>query len=178
MVGPPSSWSEDRRFDVTAAPNKPFRLDLLVSLFAILPTFVVAQSYQSSAAHPDPVAPVVLALAVILGVAKLEGHLAAQLGQPAVLGELVAGVALGSFDLFGIGWFRSIEGDPTVEILARLGVLILLFEVGLESTVRDMLKVGWTSVLVAVLEVLAHSRSAGASVRGCFRTSLRTSTRF
>jgi Kef-type K+ transport system membrane component KefB len=42
-----------------------------------------------------------------------------------------------------------------VDVLARLGVVILLFKVGLESTVRDMLKVGLPSVLVAVLGVLA-----------------------
>jgi Kef-type K+ transport system membrane component KefB len=72
-----------------------------------------------------------------------------------VLGELVAGVALGSFDLAGIHWFDGIAADPTVDILARLGVVILLFEVGLESTVRDMLKVGLPSLLVAVLGVAA-----------------------
>jgi len=58
-------------------------------------------------------------------------------------------------DLTGIGWFQGIEADATVEILARLGVVILLFEVGLESTVSDMLKVGLPSVLVAVLGVVA-----------------------
>jgi Kef-type K+ transport system membrane component KefB len=95
----------------------------------------------------------VLALAVILAAAKLGGHLAVQVGQPAVLGELVAGLVLGSLDLAGIGWFAGIESDQTVDILARLGVVILLFEVGLESTVRDMLKVGFPSLLVAVLGV-------------------------
>jgi Kef-type K+ transport system membrane component KefB len=72
-----------------------------------------------------------------------------------VLGELVAGVVLGSLDLAGVSWFHNIEADPNVEILARLGVLILLFEVGLESTVRDMLKVGLPSLLVAVLGIAA-----------------------
>jgi Kef-type K+ transport system membrane component KefB len=47
------------------------------------------------------------------------------------------------------------ETAPAVDILARLGVLILLFEVGLESTVRDMLKVGVSSCLVAILGVVA-----------------------
>jgi Kef-type K+ transport system membrane component KefB len=98
---------------------------------------------------------VVLALAIILAAAKVAGHLALRIGQPAVLGELVAGVVLGGLDLAGIGWFAAIEADATVDILARLGVLILLFEVGLESTVRDMLKVGWPSLLVAVLGVAA-----------------------
>ncbi len=112
-----------------------------------------AQTHDGQSNHDDPVTPIVLALAIILAAAKLTGHLAARLGQPAVLGELVAGVALGSADLIGIGWFHAIEADPTIDILARLGVIILLFEVGLESTVRDMLKVGLPSLLVALLGV-------------------------
>jgi Kef-type K+ transport system membrane component KefB len=120
-----------------------------------LPALASAQAHQSSASHADPVTPVVIALAVILAAAKLGGHLAMQIGQPAVLGELVAGVVLGSLDLAGIGWLRAVERDAAVDILARLGVLILLFEVGLESTVRDMLKVGLPSLLVAVLGVAA-----------------------
>ena len=107
-----------------------------------------------AAGHFDPVTSVVLALAVILAAAKLAGHLAVRVGQPAVLGELIVGVALGSFDLAGIGWFQGIETDASIDILARLGVIILLFEVGLESTVSDMLKVGLPSLVVAVLGVV------------------------
>ena len=46
------------------------------------------------------------------------------------------------------------ETNPGVEVIANLGVLILLFEVGLESTVKDMMKVGLPSLLVAVLGVV------------------------
>ena len=106
-----------------------------------------------TAAHTDPVAAVVLALAVILVGAKLGGDLAVRLGQPAVLGELVIGIALGNLDLFGVTWFRSLAADPTLSILAQIGVVVLLFQVGLESTVRDMMKVGVSSFLVAVLGV-------------------------
>ena len=74
-----------------------------------LPTLALAQVHQPSASHSDPVTPVVIALAIILAAAKLGGHLAAQVGQPAVLGELVAGVVLGNLDLAGISWFGSIE---------------------------------------------------------------------
>jgi Na+:H+ antiporter len=126
-----------------------------IVVFVMLPALVAGQPHEGIAPHTDAVTSLVLALAIILAAAKLGGHLAVRLGQPAVLGELVAGVMLGSADLIGINWFRGIEGDSTVEILARLGVVILLFEVGLESTVRDMLKVGLTSVVVAVLGVLA-----------------------
>jgi Kef-type K+ transport system membrane component KefB len=106
-------------------------------------------------AHADPVAFVALALAVILATAKLGGHLAERLGQPAVLGELVVGIALGNLGLAGIDWLDPVKTDTTVDILARLGVIILLFEVGLESTVREMLQVGGRSLAVAVLGVLA-----------------------
>jgi Kef-type K+ transport system membrane component KefB len=105
--------------------------------------------------HVDPVASVVLALAVILVTAKIGGDLAARIGQPAVLGELVLGVALGNLGLVGISALEPIKTDPTIDMLARIGVLILLFEVGLESTVRQMLSVGASSLVVAVLGVAA-----------------------
>jgi Kef-type K+ transport system membrane component KefB len=71
-----------------------------------------------------------------------------------VLGELVAGVVLGNVSLLGVPWFRSYTANPSIEVLAQLGVLILLFEVGLESTVRDMMRVGRTALFVAVLGVV------------------------
>ncbi len=96
----------------------------------------------------------VLALAVVLAAAKLGGHAAERLGQPAVLGELLAGVFLGNLDLLGIGWFRTLIHDPGLAGLAGIGVVLLLFEVGLESTVEDMRRVGGRSLLVAVLGVV------------------------
>jgi Kef-type K+ transport system membrane component KefB len=124
-----------------------------VALAIALPVQLSGQ--VQSAGHADPVTPVVLALAVILAAAKVGGHLAVRAGQPAVLGELVVGLVLGNVHLASIGWFHGIETDATVDILARLGVVILLFEVGLESTVSDMLKTGLPSVLVAILGVAA-----------------------
>jgi len=108
----------------------------------------------ASSAGGDPIARIAVALAVILAAAKLGGDLAVRLKQPAVLGELVAGVVLGNLDLLGVPWFRSLTGDATIGVLAQLGVLILLFEVGLESTVRQMLQVGVAATLVAVLGVV------------------------
>jgi Kef-type K+ transport system membrane component KefB len=105
-------------------------------------------------AHVDPVAFVALALAVILAAAKLGGHLAQRVGQPAVLGELLVGIVLGNLGLAGIGWLEPVKTDATVDVLARLGVIILLFEVGLESTVREMLHVGGRSLVVGGLGVV------------------------
>ncbi len=107
------------------------------------------------AAGPDPSAKVLLALAVIYVAALGMGELAVRLGQPAVLGELLAGVGLGNLPLLGVEVFRFIPDDPGVDLLARIGVLILLFEVGVESTVRQMLSVGARALLVAVIGVAA-----------------------
>jgi Kef-type K+ transport system membrane component KefB len=108
----------------------------------------------AAASHADTLAPVVLALAVILAAAKLGGDVAERIGQPAVLGELVVGVLVGNLSLVGIDWLQFIAANATIDVLAQLGAVILLFEVGLESTVRDMLQVGVRSLMVAVLGVV------------------------
>src|SRR5881394_4382718 len=102
----------------------------------------------------DPVAPVLLALAAILAGAKLGGDAAERIGQPAVLGELVVGVLVGNLSIVGLGWFQFVTANTTIGVLAQLGAVILLFEVGLESTVRDMMRVGFRSLVVAGLGVI------------------------
>ena len=118
----------------------------------MLLTFLQAPAAVS---HGDGLAPVVLALAVILAVAKLGGDAAERIGQPAVLGELVVGVLVGNLTLLGVDWFQFITTNATIGVLAQLGAVILLFEVGLESTVRDMMRVGLRSLVVAALGVVA-----------------------
>ena len=104
---------------------------------------------------PDPVTSLMLGLAILLMAAKIGGHVAVRLGQPAVLGELIAGMVLGNLALVGVPGLAQITHDPMVDMIARLGVIILLFEVGLESTVGEMLRVGRTALSVAALGVLA-----------------------
>ena len=104
-------------------------------------------------AHVDPVAPIVGGLALMLLAAKLGGELAIRAKQPAVLGELIAGIVLGNLSFGGVPPFHALATNETIEVIAGIGALILLFEVGLESTVGQMLKVGLTSLLVAVLGV-------------------------
>ena len=104
-------------------------------------------------AHSDPVASVGLALVVILMAAKLGAELATRAGQPGVLGELIVGIILGNLTLVGFAGLERVAADPFIDMLARIGALILLFEVGLESTVTQMLKVGPSSFLVACLGV-------------------------
>lgn len=99
--------------------------------------------------------PTLLALALILFGAKLGADLAMRLNQPAVLGELMAGVLLGNLDLIGWDGLAFIGTDHVLGAIAELGVIVLLFEVGLESTVAQMAKVGLSSFVVAVLGVVA-----------------------
>src|SRR3954469_25429295 len=109
----------------------------------------------AAGAHADPGAAVALWLLVILLAAKLGGELALRIRQPPVLGELLVGVVLGNLGLVGFSGLEPMKVDPFIDMFARVGVLVLLFEVGLESTVGQMLKVGWSSLLVALLGVLA-----------------------
>jgi len=70
-------------------------------------------------------------LVIVLGAAKLLGTLAKWIGQPAVLGELVAGVVLGGSVLGLVN-----PQNEVVHLLAELGVVILLFEIGLETDLK------------------------------------------
>ncbi|MCB0062254.1 MAG: cation:proton antiporter [Caldilineaceae bacterium] len=75
-------------------------------------------------------------------------------GQPPVLGELLAGVVLGNLGLLGIHVFEPILNSPVMVFLAELGVVILLFQVGLESHIREMSRVGLRALLVACVGVI------------------------
>lgn len=131
------------------------------------PAAASEEGHESSAGHDDPVTHLLLGLAVILFAAKAGGALMVQFGQPAVLGELLVGVAMGNLALVGVDWFEFLRPPAagtidsgaaaamTLDMLARIGVVLLLFEVGLESNLGDMRRVGASAFLVATLGVLA-----------------------
>ncbi|MEE9187043.1 MAG: cation:proton antiporter, partial [Bacteroidota bacterium] len=119
---------------------------------------------HAEAGHVDPVASVLIALSVILIAAKLGSELFERFGQPGVLGELALGVLLGNLVLINSDWnfFEALRVQPIVgtwpvviDSLARLGVILLLFEVGLESSMGEMRKVGLSAFLVAMVGVIA-----------------------
>jgi Kef-type K+ transport system membrane component KefB len=93
-----------------------------------------------------------LVLATMLVAAKLLGELAERFGQPAVLGELVAGVLLGG-SVLGVVPLDGPAAD-VVHVLAELGVVLLLFEIGLETDLREMFRVGTASLAVATVGVV------------------------
>jgi Kef-type K+ transport system membrane component KefB len=108
----------------------------------------------SAASHAEQ-GLILAALAFVLVGAKLLGALVERVGQPAVLGELVFGILLGNMALFGGPRLEALQGSETFAILAELGAILLLFEVGLESTPRDMLAVGIPATRVALAGVVA-----------------------
>ena len=102
---------------------------------------------------PDPsgvsVERFLLLLATILISAKLLGELAERIGQPAVIGELLAGVVLGP-SLIGF-----VDPTlPTLHMFAEIGVVLLLFTIGLETDLKRLLSVGGAAFTVAGVGVL------------------------
>ncbi len=89
-----------------------------------------------------------LELFIIVGAAKIVGELFEHWHQPSVVGELLIGMIIGPHAL---GWIHE---SNILFILSELAVVFLLFQVGLESRLSDMLKVGRASFWVAVLGVV------------------------
>ncbi len=87
---------------------------------------------------------VLLAFAAALFGAKLFGELAERVGQPAVLGELLAGILLGP-SILGL-----VPLSDSIFVLAEIGVVLLLFEVGLETNLDDLVRVGPPALAVAL----------------------------
>ncbi len=94
------------------------------------------------------------ALALMILAAKLGGEAALRLRQPPVLGELLAGVVLGNLPLPYLS--EAVHG-PAIGFAAELGVLLLLFQVGLESSLGEMVKVAPRAGVVAFLGVVFPS---------------------
>jgi Kef-type K+ transport system membrane component KefB len=89
------------------------------------------------------------ALAATIVATKLLGDLAQRVNQPAVLGELLAGVVLGGSVLGVLD-----PSDETIAALGELGVLILLFEIGLHTNIRSLVRVGRSAVTVGLVGVI------------------------
>jgi Na+:H+ antiporter len=101
-----------------------------------------------------------LGLVLVWLAAKAAGEGTERIGQTAVLGELLAGVIIGP------GVLGLVHESAVLHALAELGVLILLFEVGLESDLGDLLRAGFQATLVASVGVTVPSASALASCTG------------
>ena len=97
---------------------------------------------------PDGPAKIPLSMLLIFVSAKLMADLAERIGQPGIVGEILAGVLIGPSVL---GWLAPSE---LLSALSDLGAMFLLFRVGLEVKSSELLKVGGTATLVAFCGVV------------------------
>jgi Kef-type K+ transport system membrane component KefB len=89
-----------------------------------------------------------LAVLLVFGAAKLFAEVFERLRQPGIVGEIIAGIVIGPSVL---GW---VEPTEFITALAELGVMFLLFRVGMEVRASELVKVGGTAALVAILGVI------------------------
>jgi Kef-type K+ transport system membrane component KefB len=90
---------------------------------------------------------ILLEIFILFGAAKTLGWLLQKLGQPAVVGELLAGIVIGPYVL------RLAHPGPIVNVLAEIGAIVLLFAAGLEQRLSELMRIGWVSTRVAVAGV-------------------------
>jgi Kef-type K+ transport system membrane component KefB len=126
---------------------------------AVLLAVLLAPGEALAAGVSTQTAATFLAIGLLLVAAKTAG-LIERIGQPAVLGELLIGVAIGNAYLFGMPALdpmvkAHLIDNPTLRFLADLGVVILLFQIGLESEIATMRKVGVPAFVVATIGVVA-----------------------
>ena len=106
-----------------------------------------------------PGAQVPLSMLVVFASAKLLSEVFERLGQPGIVGEILAGVLIGPHVL---GWMAP---NDVLSVLSDLGVIFLLFSIGLEVRGSELLRVGGTAVAVAVSGVaLSFLAGWGVSV--------------
>jgi len=100
-------------------------------------------------AQTGSVVDVLVDIVVVLLAAKIAAEIAERIGVPAVVGEIVAGIVVGPAVL------GLLETNEVIEVLAELGVILLLLEVGLETSLGDLRAVGRSSIAVATVGVVA-----------------------
>lgn len=101
----------------------------------------------------DPFAGTLVLLALVWMVAKVGGEIAVRMKLPSVAGELSAGLFLAALHQY-LPRFPDVASSPGADVLANIGVIILMFAVGLESTVSQMMRVGLAALRVAVIGVV------------------------
>ncbi|MCL1907751.1 MAG: cation:proton antiporter [Holophagaceae bacterium] len=102
----------------------------------------------------DPMASTLALLALLWVAAKIGGELAVRFKVPAVAGQLCIGVLLAALPKY-FPSFPKVADSPEASAMAYIGVVFLMFVVGLESSISQMLKVGWASLRVATMGVVA-----------------------
>lgn len=117
--------------------------------------FSPAQIPSLLLAGESAVLPLLLALAILIAAAKLMGSLAVRFGQPAVLGELIAGLLLGPsvLNVFQLPIIAEEGLVETVNLFGQLGVIWLMFAAGLEVELSDLRASGRPAILAGTIGV-------------------------
>jgi CPA2 family monovalent cation:H+ antiporter-2 len=97
----------------------------------------------------NELAPLIFDLAVMLGLAAIVMVLFRAIRQPVVLGYLVAGMIVGPYT----PPYALVSDIPNIQTLSELGVIFLLFSLGLEFSFKKLMRVGAAASLIAVIEV-------------------------
>src|SRR6266542_5303707 len=118
---------------------------------------VVSPAWAATGSGGVRVGLTLFAVALLVTSATIGGLVVERWGQPAVLGELLVGIGVGNLLplIVGAHGVDLVRADPTLRFLAEVGVLLLLFDVGLESDLRALIRVGPSALLVAVFGVVA-----------------------
>lgn len=126
----------------------------LVAYLSAVIWFLPAQLSAAGGGAQDgnELASLLLVIAAILIGAKIF-HIIERAKQPQVVGELIAGIVLGNLTLFGLTAFGNYADHEIIHFLAEFGVIILLFQIGLESNVTELRKAGRQSAVVALIGV-------------------------
>ena len=132
--------------------RRSYALFVLAAVLILMPLTV----FGAGGADGHGLDPTVLVgVAVILLIAALAGEIFEKFGQPAVLGELLAGIILGNLVIFNFGYAEPLKDNAIIGALAQIGVIILLFEIGLETNLREMMSVGVSALIVALIGVVS-----------------------
>jgi len=117
---------------------------------------VFAATTDDGTAGVNPFIPLMLALGVILLASRAGGAIARLLNQPRVLGQLIVGLILGPtvLDMLHWGILQGVDLQGTIKEFAELGVLLLMFNIGLEVHLSELAKVGKVAVFAGVLGVV------------------------
>jgi Kef-type K+ transport system membrane component KefB len=161
-----------------------------------LPPFPLLATSAEAEYEPIVLTGVLLSLVVIYVASKLGGEVSRMLDFPPVLGELIAGVVIGASalhlvifpesgataaDSVIVSILQFIDGlspeviasifqnqSEVISVLAELGVIVLLFEIGLESDVRELQKVGYQATIVACVGVAVPFGAGTAGLMALF----------
>ncbi len=128
---------------------------LLVGSLCLYTTISAIASPETTSGEATHGIGILLLWISILLIAAKFSSIVERIGQPSVLGELLIGVVLGNLSLIGIQWFEPIPENAIIHFLSELGVVILLFQIGMESNLEQMTKVGGRALAVAIVGVVA-----------------------